>query len=153
MVEQELISAIQALVRPLLDDEGVDLVEIQVTGGRGARGVRIFIDRPGGVTIEDCAHVSREVMDLLDMEYLIEGNYRLEVSSPGVDRPLRTPRDFMRAIGRKVRVRLHNGVKRSPVVVGRLIEMVEESLVMDTPKERITLPLNEVKEGKMEVEF
>jgi len=152
-MEPELIGAIQDLVQPFLDDEGFELVEIQVTGGRGTRGVRIFIDRPGGVTIGDCARVSREVMDLLDMERLIAGNYRLEISSPGVHRPLRTSREFRRAIGRKMQVNLHDGTKWSPVVRGRLVDVVEESLIIDTPKERITLPLSEVKEGKMEVEF
>jgi ribosome maturation factor RimP len=92
-------------------------------------------------------------MDLLDMERSIEGNYRLEISSPGVDRPLRTSRDFGRAIGRKIRISMYDGTERPPVIVGRLMDVVEESLIVDSHQKQLAIPLDEVKEGKMEVEF
>lgn len=99
------------VIEPAIEDEGYELVDIELKGGPGGRTLRLFIDRPDGdITVDDCSLVSRLVNPLLDVEDIIEGRYFLEVSSPGVNRRVRKKEDFERFAGNKVRIET-----RSPV--------------------------------------
>lgn len=99
-----VIERVRTLLLPLLEAEGMELVDLEFR--REGRGwvLRIYLDRPGGVTLDDCQRVSEQMGDLLDIEDLIDHPYTLEVSSPGLDRPLKTPQDFIRFTGRLVRL-------------------------------------------------
>ena len=94
------------LIEPLLGRLGYELVELEYAAGRSSAVVRLFIDRPEGIRVEDCERVSREVAALLDVEDPIPTAYTLEVSSPGFDRVLRTPAHFARFVGERVFVEL-----------------------------------------------
>jgi ribosome maturation factor RimP len=94
------------LVEPLLGNLGYELVELEFGGGRGSGTLRVFIDRAQGVGIEDCERVSREISALLDVHDPIPMNYRLEVSTPGLDRVLRTAAHFARFVGARIEVEL-----------------------------------------------
>jgi ribosome maturation factor RimP len=95
-----------ALVEPLLGNLGYELVDLEFGGGRTSGTLRVFIDRAEGVGIEDCERVSREISALLDVHDPIPTTYRLEVSTPGLDRVLRTPQHFVRFAGARVEVEL-----------------------------------------------
>jgi ribosome maturation factor RimP len=103
------------LAEPYVRDAGFDLIEVQY--GREQRGLvlRLFIDRPvggsGGINVDDCERVSRDVSAALDVADKIPQTYQLEVSSPGLDRPLRRERDFARFVGESARIRLTEGVE------------------------------------------
>jgi ribosome maturation factor RimP len=101
-LNEKLIS----LVEPLLGNLGYELVDLEFGGGRGSGTLRVFIDRAEGVGIEDCERVSREISALLDVHDPIPTSYRLEVSTPGLDRTLRTPAHFARFAGARVEVEL-----------------------------------------------
>src|ERR1700742_3631001 len=94
------------LIEPVLGRLGYELVELEYAAGRSSAVVRLFIDRPEGISIEDCEKVSREVAALLDVEDPIPTAYTLEVSSPGFDRVLRTPAHFERFVGERIFVEL-----------------------------------------------
>ena len=94
------------LVEPLLGNFGYELVDLEFAGGRGPGTLRVFIDRAEGVGIEDCERVSREISALLDVHDPIPGAYRLEVSTPGLDRVLRTPAHYARFVGARVEIEL-----------------------------------------------
>ena len=94
------------LTEPLLAQLGYELVDLEYVPGRAHAVLRIFIDRAGGVGLDDCERVSREVSALLDVEDPVPTGYTLEVSSPGLDRVLRTPAHFQRFVGERVRVEL-----------------------------------------------
>jgi len=102
--DASLLTRLRAAVEPLLQSEGCEFVDVEYR--REGRGwvLRLFLDKPGGVTLDDCQRVSEQVGDLLDVEDLIPTAYTLEVSSPGLDRPLKRPEDFVRFAGRAVRV-------------------------------------------------
>jgi ribosome maturation factor RimP len=102
---ESLLGDIEGLVKPVLDDMGIELVDIEFSSGKGRQLLRIFADRPTGITLDDCAMVSREIGHLLDISDLIQHQYVLEVSSPGLNRPLKKETDFLRAIGEKIRVK------------------------------------------------
>ncbi len=94
------------LVAPILEDMGFELVDVEYVSKHGRWVLRLFIDCEGGMTIDDCAAVSREIGDLMDVRDIIDHEYVLEVSSPGIDRPLKKKKDFQMAAGRKVKVRI-----------------------------------------------
>src|SRR5579864_6309350 len=95
-----------ALIEPVLARLGYELVELEYAAGRSQAVVRLFIDRPEGVGVDDCERVSREVAAILDIEDPVPSAYTLEVSSPGFDRVLRTPAHFERFVGSRVFVEL-----------------------------------------------
>lgn len=118
--------ALTALLEPVVAGLGYELVGLEHLQGRGAGMLRIYIDHPAGITLEDCERVSRQVSAVLDVEDPIAGAYRLEVSSPGVDRPLFTPAQFASHRGERVRVQLRRLVAGRRRLTGSLVS-VEES--------------------------
>jgi len=134
--------AIADLVTPSLDHLGVDLIDLQWTGrGRGAV-LRLVIDRAGGVTLDDCERVSNAVGAVLDAHDPIDASYRLEVSSPGAERPLRSFDDWRAALGRRVNVRLRDGDSET-VVEGRLVSLSDSAAQLEV-RDRHTVRANEV---------
>ena len=102
---QSLLEELTELVKPILDDLGFELVDLEyIREGRDLF-LRVFIDKQGGVKLDDCASVSREIGALLEVEDVVDDAYRLEVSSPGIDRPLKRPADFERFAGERVKVK------------------------------------------------
>src|SRR5438270_7901761 len=117
---------------------GLEIVEVELRGGGKARMLRIFIDKPGGVTHEDCANLSREVGTILDVEDVIPGaSYLLEVSSPGLDRKLSKPADFERFTGSRIKLMTFSPVgvtetsKGNRHFEGRLEKFAEGRLTLD----------------------
>src|SRR5436305_11035941 len=92
--KEEILEKVRQLAGPLAAQEGLELVDVELGGGGGRQTLRLFIDKPSGVSLEDCTAVSRAVSVALDVEDPISGAYDLEVSSPGLDRPLRTAEHF-----------------------------------------------------------
>ncbi|MBE9529611.1 MAG: ribosome maturation factor RimP [Proteobacteria bacterium] len=105
MKTTELQDRIAEIAAPVVDGAGIELVDVQFTAEHGRKVLRIFIDKPGGVTIDDCGFVSRELGMALDVDDFIPGRYSLEVSSPGLDRALKKAADFARFVGSKARVK------------------------------------------------
>ncbi len=96
---------LEKIAGPVVDSAGCELVDILAVVEHGQNILRVFIDKPGGVTIDDCAAVSRELGALLDVEDVVPGRYSLEVSSPGLDRVLKREKDFERFRGRRIKIR------------------------------------------------
>ncbi len=148
MQDEERITQIEEVIRPVLRDHGVELVDVEWRG-HGPRGVlRLFIDKPGGVGISDCEQVSRELGDVLDVADLIPERYDLEVSSPGLDRPLRKEREYRWAIGKRVRLTLVGGDD----VRGRLTEVDGDRLVVDADGQAREINRLDVKKARLEAE-
>ena len=96
----------EELLQPLVDAHGFELVDVEYVKEAGNWYLRAYIDKENGITVDDCEEVSRALSDLLDEEDFISENYILEVSSPGLDRPLKKEKDFARSIGKDVEVKL-----------------------------------------------
>ncbi|MBW1774108.1 MAG: ribosome maturation factor RimP [Deltaproteobacteria bacterium] len=101
---QTINEEVSRLVGPVLEASGLELVDVEYTSDYGRRVLRLYVDRSGGVTLEDCARASREVGDLIDVKDIIDDGYVLEVSSPGLNRPLKKEKDFLRVLGKKIKV-------------------------------------------------
>lgn len=141
-----------ALLEPELEKLGYGLVELEYRG-RGAGGLlRLYIEGPGRIGLDDCERASRRVSAVLDVEDPIPGSYRLEVSSPGADRPLRTAEHFRRFAGREASVRLArpcNGRKR---LSGRLLDMEGEMVRMEVDGAEWAFPLGEIERARLKPE-
>jgi ribosome maturation factor RimP len=155
-----LIDTLWALGKKACDLFGLDLIEVEVNRGRGRLLVRLYIDRQGGeqqdghpgegVTVDDCAHVSRAVEKLLDAEDPIEGTYTLEVSSPGLERPVRREQDFMRFTGSEIKIKTEAPIDDKTHVTGTLLGMSDGLVIVrgeDDHEYRI--PLGAVKKARL----
>jgi ribosome maturation factor RimP len=139
-----------ALIEPLVGRLGYELVELEHTAGRGSAVVRLYIDCPEGVGLEDCERVSREVSALLDVEDPIPTAYTLEVSSPGFDRLLRTPAHFARFVGSRVAVELtapRAGGRRR--YTGALLAADGAGIELEVDGERVAMSFSEIGKARL----
>ena len=120
---------IEAFLEPLLDDGRYFIIDIQFNPMRGSQKVLILLDSDEGITIQECADISRQLGDALEAEEIVETAYTLEVSSPGLDQPLRLPRQFRKSVGRDLKVTLNTG----ETLTGTLVEAKDDSIVLQLP--------------------
>jgi ribosome maturation factor RimP len=154
------LGRVRAALAPLLSAHGVDLVDIDWLTERAGWTLRITIERPGstdgggGVTLDDCAEVSRDASSLLDVEDLIPQRYHLEVSSPGLDRPLRTPAEFARFAGKPAKVKLAEPAPDGQTVLrGTLAEAPEGTVAVVVDGRRVEVPFASVVEAQLVFEL
>ncbi len=112
--QEPITEQARGLLEPIIEREGFELVEVEWVREGSAWVLRLFVDRPGGVTIDHCQELSRIVETVLDVEDFIEPAYNLEVSSPGVERPLRKPHDFERFAGQRAHVKTYGPIESLP---------------------------------------
>jgi ribosome maturation factor RimP len=141
------------LVEPILDEMDFELVDVEYLSKYGRWVLRLYIDKQGGVTIDDCAQVSREIGDLIDVKGIIEHEYVLEVSSPGLDRPLKKEADFIRAVGKKIKVKMVAQVDGRRNFTGYLRNFEDGTLHMETEGMMVALPWPEVNKANLVYEF
>lgn len=147
-----LVAEVRELAEPLTAEHGVDLLDVEVKGQRGSRVVRVVVDSETGVGVDTCAEVSRDLERRLDEADPVAGRYTLEVTSPGATRPLTTPRDLRRNVGRSVRVvRTGDAVAAGAAgeVTGELIAVDEHGITLDVDGEAISLPLSDVEHARV----
>lgn len=153
MWDQPLQDKLEAIAERVLEAEGLELVEAKVHVKGRNRTITFFIDRPGsGVSIGDCARLSRLLEDEFDREDLMEGRYLLEVSSPGLDRPLMVEKDFVRFRGQRAKVTTRNAVMKQNFFVGLLGEIQEGQLTLELDSgDTVRIPLDEISTANLEV--
>jgi len=125
------IGQIEAIADRVATGEGLALIDVELKGGRSNPLLRVYIDKPGGVSHADCALVSEQISAILDVEDPFPGRYLLEVSSPGLDRKLAKPREFAYFTGRRARVVLRQPVAERKVLEGRLAGMEAGRVKLD----------------------
>jgi ribosome maturation factor RimP len=137
------------LLEPLVARLGFELVELEYAAGHGRGVLRLFIDGPQGVGLEDCARVSREVSGLLDVEDPIPGAYTLEVSSPGFDRVLRTPAHFGRFVGSRVFVELKEPRAGRRRYTGELLAVGADGIELAVDREHVAVGFTEIGKARL----
>lgn len=130
-----------ALAEPIAADEGADVVDVEFKKEGGDWFLRVYIDKDGGVSIDDCENVSRRLSDMLDEKDPIEQNYILEVSSPGADRILKKEREFLYYIGREVDVKLYKASDMGKEFSGTLAGYADKTAEIDCGGDMIKVPL------------
>ena len=141
------------MIEPVINDIGIDLVDIDLKKMGGKALLRVYIETEKGVTIDDCEQVSREVEAILDVEDPIPYSYVLEVSSPGLDRPLKKPADFIRFKGHMVRVVTRQPIDKQTFFVGTLTEATDHDIALLLLNDReISITYDNISSSRLEME-
>ena len=144
-----LRDTLAARLAPLVEGLGYELWELEYSPGRGNGFLRLYIDAAAGITLEDCEQVSRAVSEVLDAEDPIPGQYTLEVSSPGLERPLRTAEHFARFVGETVAVETVQAIEGRRRFKGALAAAGAEAVEVEVDGKRWTLPLSGIRKAHL----
>ncbi len=139
---------IHEILMPILQMHDAELVELEVKGMPGSQIVKVFVDTDVGITLEKCEFISRTLADQLDIEDVIPGKYRLEVSSPGLSRPLKRLRDFKRNINREIRL-IYGDESQTVTVRGKLLDVTDQQVALILKSEKIIIPFSKIKHGEI----
>ena len=152
---QDLSATVEKLLRPVIEDQGYELVDLQLRSEAGRWVLRLLVDRPGGITLDECARVSREVGPHLDVADLLHFRYALEVSSPGIKRPLKRSEDFLRFSGQRVEVFTVVSVGGRKVFRGlaRGVDAEGNVLVEETEGRLTSIPLGTLRRANLDPEL
>ena len=152
-IESPLVRRLTELAVPVVEDLGCELVELQFRREAPGWVLRLIIDNANGVGIDDCARISREVAHLLEVEDPIEQAYSLEVSSPGLDRPLKREKDFERCKGKKAKVVVREPIDGQNQCIGLIEDVTQESVTLRTDHGTIEIPFTRMKKARLVIEF
>jgi ribosome maturation factor RimP len=141
------------LTEPILENMGYELVDAEYRMEQGRWVLRLYIDSEKGVTLDDCARVSRELGDVVEAGDLIAHRYVLEVSSPGLNRPLRKERDFVRVVGKKIKVHMVAPVEGRRNFTGCLTDFRQGNLFIESNGQSVVLPRSGVEKANLVYEF
>lgn len=153
----ELVDRLNRIASDIAEDLGLEIVRLNLSGSGRKSLLRIFIDKKGGVTIGDCENFSRRMEAILDVEDLIKTSYVLEVSSPGINRPLKTIEDFQKNIGRLIRVVTKEKMENQNFFIGKLVETSEDwiRLLLQGKKSEkyLFIPLEKISKAQLEIDL
>ncbi|MDP2885638.1 MAG: ribosome maturation factor RimP [Ignavibacteria bacterium] len=147
----EIREKVEILLSTILEQHEAFLVDLSIRSERGGKLLQVFVDTDKGITIESCTQISRELGNGLERDGIIQGAYRLEVSSPGIDKPLRMLRQYKKNVGRRFKV-IHQAPDTQLMLVGTLEAVEEEGLTFQTDDGRtVTLDFSKIIESKEEL--
>jgi len=146
------LTQVWQLGAPLVESEGMEIVDIDFRheGSRGGRVLRLYLDKEGGPNMDDLSRVSRQLSELLDVQDTIDGAYTLEVSSPGINRPLKKPAHFARFVGKRIRVRTRDLIDGRRSFLGILGQVVEDSVILTQEGKRYQIPFSMIEKSNYE---
>lgn len=138
---EQIEQQVEALVMPIIEANQFELVDVEYVKEAGIYYLRVYVDKERGITVDDCEIVSRALSDKLDDKDFIEESYILEVSSPGLGRPLKKEKDFVRSIGKEVEIRLYKPLNREKEYIGILKSFDDSSVTIEVEdEEEMTIP-------------
>src|SRR6185369_7564234 len=159
MHKDDICGRVTAIAQPILESLRIELVDIEFRRSGKELILCLFIDKEGGVTIDDCADVSRELSLIIDVEDFIPGNYSLEVSSPGLDRPLKKESDYERFAGRLVKIKTYEPFQDDAgnprkTFLGQLVGLKDGHVGLKlTEGQTSSIPLERIAKANLEFEF
>jgi ribosome maturation factor RimP len=141
------------LIEPTLQGSEIKLVDVEYKKIGKDWTLRVLIDKNQGVTVFDCQKLSREIEDLIEIHELIKNHYILEVSSPGLDRPLKKESDFIRNKGKQIQVNTYSPINNSKVNTGTIRDFSNSTLFLENKKDTLEIPLITIMQAKLIIEF
>lgn len=149
LTRDEIVSKVNALAGPLCEAEGKELVYTEYQREPQGMILRIYIDKPGGATLQDCTHVSRQMQDLLDVHLDVSDNYYLEVSSPGVNRPLGKLSDFVRFNGCQAKIKVLQPIDGQKNFTGVLSGVLQETVAIQVGDRTVHIPYQDITRARL----
>ena len=151
-MSKEIVDRVCAIVDPILSNEGMELVEIEYRRESKGWVLRLYIDKAGGVTLNDCTHISQEVGRSLDVEDFISTPYTLEISSPGLPRPLKKEKDFIKYCNQIIKVKTIDPIENRRQFKGKLLGISENRIEIETEGGIIQIPVSNVAKANLEID-
>ncbi|MFQ5772573.1 MAG: ribosome maturation factor RimP [bacterium] len=145
---QPIYEQIQKLLTPILKSGNAVLVDMQIKGNPGNQTIKIFVDTENGITLDRCETISRQLSEQLDFVDIMPGKYRLEVSSPGVNRPLRTLDDYHRNYNRVVEI-TYEDKREDKSFIGKIVDVSKKIIQIQGKTEIKKIPISKIKHGKI----
>jgi ribosome maturation factor RimP len=152
-VSREIVDRVHAIADPILFNEGIELVDIEYRRETKGWVLRLYMDKEGGVTLDDCTRVSQEVGRSLDVEDFIQTPYNLEVSSPGLTRPLKTEKDFMKYRYHLIQVKTVDPVVNRRRFKGRLLGISGNQIEIQSDEGVFQIPFSNVAKANLEIDW
>ena len=153
MGKSSVAQSVEALITPVLNSEELELVDVEYQKEGKDWTLRVFIDKPGGITVQDCQAASHRVEDMIEIDGLIPSHYILEVSSPGLDRPLKKEKDFLKYKGRRIRLTTFSPINNQKKFKGTIQEFKEDTLFLEDQQEVFKIPLIHIAKAILEIEL
>lgn len=149
MEQGESIEELKKLIQPLLEDSGFELVEIHFNRSRFSATLALFVDRiGGGISLGECTLLNRKIGELLDTSDIIQERYVLEVSSPGIDRPLKTKNDFLRCVGKDVKFFLREAINGKIELEAKVLKAENETVFVEIKNDNLEIALSNIVKAK-----
>ena len=143
----------EELLAPIVDSKGFELVDVEYVKEGGTWHLRGYIDKPGGITVNDCEAVSREFSEKLDEKDFIEDSYIMEISSPGLDRPLKKEKDYQRSLGRLIEVRTYRPIDKRKEFCGVLTAYDADTVTIEEDGIGITFQKKDTALVRLAIDF
>ena len=153
MGKTSIYQSVVNLIKPTLEGNGVELVDVEYKKTGKIWVLRVFIDKNQGVTVHDCQELSQEIEDLIEIHELIDDHYVLEVSSPGLDRPLKKKADFLRNKGKQIQIKTYSPINNKKENAGTIRNFVNDTLFLEGKKDILKIPLTDIAQAKLIIEF
>ena len=152
MERDRTVSRIWELATQIADGEAMEVIDVELRreGTRGGRVLRVYLDKEGGPNVDDLGRVSRQLSELLDSQDIVEGSYTLEVSSPGINRPLKKPEHFHRFIGKRVRIRTGDMIDGRRSFLGILSEVSGDTIRIEVEGKPYQIPFTMIEKSNYE---
>ena len=152
METDRTVSRIWEFATPIAEGEGMEVVDVELRreGSRGGRVLRLYLDKDGGPNVDDLGRVSRQLSEFLDLHDIVEGAYTLEVSSPGINRPLKKLEHFQRFIGKRVRVRTGDMIDGRRSFLGILAEVSSDRIKVEAEGKEYQIPFSMIEKSNYE---
>lgn len=150
---EELVGRVTKLAAPYLEDNGIELVEITYRREQGGMTLRLLVDTPEGIKIAECEGLNNYLSEILDKEDFIDEHYVIEVSSPGLDRPMKSDRDFERSLGKDIEVTTYVPVDGRKTHDGLFIGMDKENIVIESSGVSTVIPLKSIALARLRIDI
>jgi len=148
----EIKKRVLKLAEQVADDQGMELFDVELLG-KGKLLLRVIVDKEGGITLDDCESFSRNLEALLDVENPIPVPYTLEVSSPGLDRPLRNLKEFEKHVGKLARIITAEKIENQNLFIGRILDVNSHFLKLSVHDRELDIPFEKISKARLEVEL
>ena len=153
MKPDDTVAQVNKLILPVLQAQEVELVDTEFVKAGKRYTLRLFLDKPGGITLDDCAALSRLLGEIIDVHDVIDHAYTLEVSSPGLTRPLKKVEDFKRFTGRLARITVRGGTGKRSLFRGELIGLEGETVTLQEGSQIHHIPLADIVRARLDIDF
>jgi ribosome maturation factor RimP len=152
-MSKSVSETISRIIEPSIDNMGLELVEVEFKKEQGQWILRVYIDREGGVRLQDCEKVSREIEPLLDVEDPVIHSFTLEVSSPGLQRPLKRISDFQRFQGKLAKIKLYTPIESEKKFCAHILRVEGDQIILDREGKILQVPFANIAKANLEIEW